>query len=747
MTKPPIPIARTQHRFAMASARFSLLTVSLLSGFSLVHSLPSPQVAQRAEDVPVTHLGCYVDNSQGSRELNSASTTSPSMTAQVCAAFCSRYQFFGIEYGQECYCGDTNAAPAAPSADCSFPCPGDASETCGAGNRLDVYKNEAYAPAGPAALQGSSYVGCFVDGGPRVLPSSSIASDDMTAAKCQANCAGFEYFGVEYGRECYCGNDAPTQTAPETDCSFPCAGSDAEFCGAGNRLNVYKRTAASSPTTPSSTSPTASPAAAAASFVYRGCYSDSGNARSLAGRASYDDAMTVEKCAAACASYSLFGVEYGSQCFCGTELATASEARPEAECAMPCGGDATTLCGDTNRLSVYARPTSAEAVVSSKETVGGFSYQSCWSDSVGERSLADKTTASNTMTLETCATFCEGFTYFGVEYSTECFCGNAIRGTAAPESECTELCAGDATEWCGGPNRLNVYTTAATTTDPTPADVPTPTASPAAEMTTVTSCPPLPTCYLDMPGSCTDEYSGLGDNYMAKYDCRMGFAGQDNMVPDAVSACLNLEDDRYTLKQARDCLAAAPVWCGAEQRTDCVTKTYPIDEVPAPTPAATGSVPFANGDFETGDRSPWASWEWSQPNVFWDAIGSGAGARSGKYGLQVAYFNTNGDRDELIQNSVAVEPGATYTLSYWVRQTNNQAYCTSSAHVSPVKGDWGSWYANTQLGLRGAAQGEWMEVSVAFTASASFTSLEIITSCNVGSPNTMYIDDITLVKA
>lgn len=35
------------------------------------------------------------------------------------------------------------------------------------------------------------------------------------------------------------------------------------------------------------------------------------------------------------------------------------------------------------------------------------------------RALSDSTTSADTMTLETCGTFCAGHTFFGVEYARE----------------------------------------------------------------------------------------------------------------------------------------------------------------------------------------------------------------------------------------------------------------------------------------------------------------------------------------
>lgn len=80
------------------------------------------------------------------------------------------------------------------------------------------------------------------------------------------------------------------------------------------------------------------------------------------------------------------------------------------------------------------------------------------------------------MTVSLCTAACKSknFLYAGLEYAQECCmyrssyllalnsmksgCGNAIlNGGAAAASGCTAACKGNATEYCGGSNRLNVY--------------------------------------------------------------------------------------------------------------------------------------------------------------------------------------------------------------------------------------------------------------------------------------------------
>ncbi|KAL2257207.1 hypothetical protein VTK26DRAFT_513 [Humicola hyalothermophila] len=66
------------------------------------------------------------------------------------------------------------------------------------------------------------------------------------------------------------------------------------------------------------------------------------------------DELTLEACAAFCAGHDLFGAEYGRECYCGDgPFAAGAVGVGQAECSMPCAGDAAQVCGAGNRLSVY----------------------------------------------------------------------------------------------------------------------------------------------------------------------------------------------------------------------------------------------------------------------------------------------------------------------------------------------------------------------------------------------------------
>jgi hypothetical protein len=104
-------------------------------------------------------------------------------------------------------------------------------------------------------------------------------------------------------------------------CNMLCLGNSSEYCGAGDLLDVYQSagstgvgggttTTTSASTAPSSTGGPVHVASVGA-YTWAGCYTEATNGRALstASEVNYNT-MTVEICAAFCASYTIFGVEY-----------------------------------------------------------------------------------------------------------------------------------------------------------------------------------------------------------------------------------------------------------------------------------------------------------------------------------------------------------------------------------------------------------------------------------------------------
>ena len=72
-------------------------------------------------------------------------------------------------------------------------------------------------------------------------------------------------------------------------------------------------------------------------------------------------------------------------------------------------------------------------------------------------------TYSSDTTPGACAASCavKGFTFAGVEYSDECYCGSGYLDNVVPPTadtgDCNMLCAGDDSQFCGGPWRIQLY--------------------------------------------------------------------------------------------------------------------------------------------------------------------------------------------------------------------------------------------------------------------------------------------------
>ncbi|XP_031569217.1 uncharacterized protein LOC116303758 isoform X3 [Actinia tenebrosa] len=91
---------------------------------------------------------------------------------------------------------------------------------------------------------------------------------------------------------------------------------------------------------------------------------------------------------------------------------------------------------------------------------GDNSYIGCYKDN-DPRVMSHKSTMKD-LTPVRCLQYCQskGYSYLGLEWSTECYCGNHYdKYGNASASECSSPCAGDPSKTCGGPWRLSVYTT------------------------------------------------------------------------------------------------------------------------------------------------------------------------------------------------------------------------------------------------------------------------------------------------
>ncbi|KAI9894654.1 MAG: hypothetical protein M1814_002010 [Vezdaea aestivalis] len=108
--------------------------------------------------------------------------------------------------------------------------------------------------------------------------------------------------------------------------------------------------------------------------------------------------------------------------------------------------------------------TGPQGVPSSGATItlnvtGGYNFLSCNTDSVDNRVIGPAQTFQDTITPSNCSSICKGSAYFGLEFGYQCFCGDFIAtgSNTTDANECRMPCRGNATEACGGTNRILIY--------------------------------------------------------------------------------------------------------------------------------------------------------------------------------------------------------------------------------------------------------------------------------------------------
>lgn len=205
-------------------------------------------------------LGCFDDLSIGYRALGYDDDWQEELTLESCKAYCidnRGYYFFGVEYSNECYCGDhrEESSTRMDDSECSMPCAGDPSQTCGGDQRINIY--------GAVDTPSHVWLGCRTNTDPsgQVLDAHSLVSNSMTNEVCETECevsGPFDYYGTEASDTCRCGNTLrqSSKAAPNNECDMRCAGDNNWDCGGSQRLTAFG---------PNPLGPT---------YIYQGCHTD-----------------------------------------------------------------------------------------------------------------------------------------------------------------------------------------------------------------------------------------------------------------------------------------------------------------------------------------------------------------------------------------------------------------------------------------------------------------------------------------
>lgn len=119
---------------------------------------PPPPPSGLFSNVSFTPGGCLAEPPNGARALNAYVLADPSMTPAFCAEICglSNYLYYGVEYGNECWCDNsiTSGAAFVDPSKCNLSCAGDATQSCGGTLTMNLW-NGTYSTnmTGSAASQ------------------------------------------------------------------------------------------------------------------------------------------------------------------------------------------------------------------------------------------------------------------------------------------------------------------------------------------------------------------------------------------------------------------------------------------------------------------------------------------------------------------------------------------------------------------------------------------------------------------
>lgn len=197
------------------------------------------------------YQGCWTDDYRDLRALGSLAYDNSSNTVELCTAACSSQGFnmAGLEYGSQCWCGNSISAYSANTADvgCSQKCSGNDKQKCGYSGRLSVYSSGSLVQNPKAQtspiIKNYAYKACMNESTTgRLLDDKSFADGtNMTLDGCMDYCQGYQYFAITFASQCFCGNSflSVANVTAESDCYMPCTGDVSDLCGGPNKLSVY----------------------------------------------------------------------------------------------------------------------------------------------------------------------------------------------------------------------------------------------------------------------------------------------------------------------------------------------------------------------------------------------------------------------------------------------------------------------------------------------------------------------------
>ncbi|KAL8699377.1 MAG: hypothetical protein Q9201_006035 [Fulgogasparrea decipioides] len=360
---------------------------------------------------------------------------------------CYQYNYAGIEYGRECWCGDAlapSSAQATAESQCNKKCPGDATEICGAGNRLTLYTKKS-APQAKFAAFGAASADTSTTSSSSPSTTSGASTSSIAKASSSSSATTFS-------------------TRTSTSSSSSPSTNSMSSTSTTSKSSASSSSSSSTSKTQSTLYPT--PSTTLNSYTYAGC-ANATAPLALNALSKTSTTMDIETCTSFCTknNYGLSGLQNGDTCYCGNGLQSFSAIQQEAgaakdsKCNKPCSGNATEICGADNYLSVWNATSAITIPPTTVKQVGYYPLNGCYNAT--STALTAANTTSNSLTAESCVGYCatQGYSVSGLTNGNTCTCDKSLSTSAQKLdlSECNVRCVANQREFCGAKAKSLVY--------------------------------------------------------------------------------------------------------------------------------------------------------------------------------------------------------------------------------------------------------------------------------------------------
>ncbi|XP_050059331.1 uncharacterized protein LOC114123800 isoform X3 [Aphis gossypii] len=297
------------------------------------------------------------------------------------------------------------------------------------------------------------YLGCFLNVDLNISNGLNISLATLTPQECSDECHANNYTYAAINNEpfCRCTNNYISKLMKEIDddCNVSCSAAENgpnEMCQTHFKIfKTYNSSKIGEEKYPQA--------------IYLGCFGermgDDKNRLLKFPHERYRD-NTPQKCSEECFKIGFLysgltnGEEQGTACWCGNQYPSEKFKISDAKCNSLCSGDKTKNCGGLWRLSVYSTGIVDYPL---RNSVGCYNLDSF--------TRYDKKVyiLKETIDSHRCFYICNerGFKYAAVS-EDHCECSDEIpRAEERENQEECKKCAGDESEYCGGPSSISIY--------------------------------------------------------------------------------------------------------------------------------------------------------------------------------------------------------------------------------------------------------------------------------------------------